>query len=281
MRWARADDELWRLLSALCTRFDEEAKKPQRLTRAFLSAALAPEFFALTHAPWGGERDGLEAGGGYRAQYLRLHQSAAQSATGADGAVRRLFAKLQALGERSRPLQLQQLVMHCCELWCAFPEAATPYALDGVLPELALYKEPLFSQVGAGGIASCCLTAAPVADGGVSNSGGGSSDGGGGVVAKAAPPQHMHAAATSMLIFVRVSVNAWFAAVPVPAPAALQPTMDALLLKVRDPGSSPPPPPPITTHSRTRTRRSFAPAAGAAGGRAAADVADAALGGVR
>ena len=92
------------------------------------------------------------------------------------------------MGNQMRPGLLQQLVMHLCSIWRRWPAGAEPYLHD--LLEFCLYKEPLFRQMGAGGLQ-------------VATGHAGDDDGG-------APCEAQR--------FVRVTVNVFLDSLPTPAP---------------------------------------------------------------
>ena len=159
------EDELRRVLAAAWSVFEDCRKKSIDLVQSMLELFFPPE---LCHGSL------LTA---------NLHSE--------DGPLRQYFDKFVALGEQMRPGLMQLLVLHLCGIWRRWPEGAEPYLGD--LVEFCLYKEPLFKQMGAGGLEAV-----------------GEDDDGG------------DSTPIGARRFVRVTVNVFLDGLPVPAPTACQ-----------------------------------------------------------
>ena len=113
---------------------------------------------------------------------------------GADGILRQYFEQFRTLGLQQRPMLMQLLVVHLCSIWKQHPAGAVLYADE--LVELCLYKEPLFKQIGCGGV-------------------------------------HIDSE-RSARSFTRVAVNTFFDSLPVPAPPAMQTFLDGIIVQLLD-----------------------------------------------
>ena len=120
-----------------------------------------------------------------------------------DGLLRQYFDKFVALGEQMRPGLMQLLVLHLCGIWRRWPEGAESYLSD--LVEFCLYKEPLFKQMGAGGLEAV-----------------GEDDDGG------------DSTPIGARRFVRVTVNVFLDGLPVPAPTTTQLFLDRFIITLLD-----------------------------------------------
>ena len=171
------EDELRRILAAAWSAFDDCRKKSIDLVQSMLELFFPPE---LCHGSL---------------PTATLHSE--------DGLLRQYFDKFVALGEQMRPGLMQLLVLHLCGIWRRWPEGAEPYLGD--LVEFCLYKEPLFKQMGAGGLEAV----------GEDNDGGDNTP-------------------IGARRFVRVTVNVFLDSLPVPAPTATQLFLDRFIITLLD-----------------------------------------------